>query len=130
MFNSDDMLNSGQIYGTCFWKFYFKILKFQKMNKVKSKFALLNIWFMAKHPQSAHGDEFLDNRNKSMNNNNKLQLTKKKCFQHIISTIRYFLTFSTIFSTYFIKIFQVENILFECKKLSKHSKVVTFFIEY
>lgn len=43
---------------------------------------------MAKHPQSAHGDEFLDNRNKSMNNNNKVQsTTTKKCFEHIISTI-------------------------------------------
>lgn len=43
---------------------------------------------MAKHPQSAQGDEFLDNRNKSMNNNNKVQsTTKKKCFEHIISTI-------------------------------------------
>ena len=101
------------------------------MNKVKSKFTLLNMWFMAKHPQSAHGDEFLDKRNKSMNNNNKVQsTTKKKCFEHIISTIWYFLTFNTTFSTYFIKIFQVENILFEYKKLSKHSKVVTFFIEY
>ena len=54
------------------------------MNKVKSKFTLLNMWFMAKHPQSAHGDEFLDNRNKSMNNNNKVQSTTKKNVLNIL----------------------------------------------